>query len=882
MGRKDKDRRYLWVRDTLQHYGKLRRSGRYPWGSGGNKFISDIERLEGMGMTEKEIASALGISTTTLRTKKALIKGAISEDLSEEVKRLRKSGMSYSVISKKIGVPERTVATMDKEFFNAKFKVVKRLANFLKSVIDKVGAVDVGKGVSVLLGVSTTKLNQAVAYLEMMGYKRYDLKVKQLGTGKTTTVKVLAKPEMTFQDLVAMKDKIQVPIDPDKTPSFTEEKSPLASKYDPGTMVRVPKKNVRVVNSQYDGLIEVRSTADYLSLGPGKRFSQVRVLVGPDKYAKGLAIVRGPHEPPFDKLPKGVDMVVHTSKKASYESLKDWETPTTPFKAATSPVFYTDGDGNTRLSAMNIVREAGQWDLWKRASSSQFLSKQPVPLIERQLRLKRQSVKHGLEAIRQIRNPVVRSELLRAYADSIDKMSYTMEAAALPKQRTSVLIPDLDIKPNEVFAPNYNTGERIALVRYPHAGPFEIPVLTVNNNNKKLRESVLPHSDGIVVNPEVARQLSGADFDGDTVVTFPYNSTNPIKALKPYKELLDFEPKDAYPYKEGIHTLPKKRVNMEMGKISNLITDMSIAKAPPEDIINAVKHSMVVIDAYKHKLDYKQSEIDHGIHALVKKYQGSNGGASTIVSKAKSPVYVDQRNDRYSIDPETGEKIYSTTGKTYTRKDGTVVRYKTKTYKMLESDPLDLVKDRNSPIEMAYAKHAKELKSLANQTRLESLTNDYEKPSAATKLRYKNQIDSVTKKIQEIEANAPRERQAQIIANVIYRERVLNSPEMSPEQKKSERAKVVAIARARVGAKKPTLTLTPEEFEAMEAGVFTKTMLNKIVNMSEPSHIIGHTIKSHGLSEGSKSTILSLKKTYTNREIANMLNLPMWAVEEVS
>lgn len=45
-----------------------------------------------------------------------------------------------------------------------------------------------------------------------------------------------------------------------------------------------------------------------------------------------------------------------------------------------------------------------------------------------------------------------------------------------------------------------------------------------------------------------------------------------------------------------------------MGVISNLITDMTLRGADEKELARAVKHSMVVIDAEKHGLDYKRSE----------------------------------------------------------------------------------------------------------------------------------------------------------------------------------------------------------------------------------------------------------------------------------
>ena len=74
----------------------------------------------------------------------------------------------------------------------------------------------------------------------------------------------------------------------------------------------------------------------------------------------------------------------------------------------------------------------------------------------------------------------------------------------------------------------------------------------------------------------------------------------------------------------------------QMGEISNLITDMTLANANnDEDLIKAVKYSMVVIDAGKHKLDYKKSEVDNDIARLKRRYQNGKGGAGTLISRAK-------------------------------------------------------------------------------------------------------------------------------------------------------------------------------------------------------------------------------------------------------
>ena len=63
--------------DWLFHYGVKRRSGRYPWGSGedpyqhSGDFLTRIENLHKKGMSEKEIAYSLGMSTGELRNAKS-------------------------------------------------------------------------------------------------------------------------------------------------------------------------------------------------------------------------------------------------------------------------------------------------------------------------------------------------------------------------------------------------------------------------------------------------------------------------------------------------------------------------------------------------------------------------------------------------------------------------------------------------------------------------------------------------------------------------------------------------------------------------------------------------------------------------------------------
>ena len=145
-------------------------------------------------------------------------------------------------------------------------------------------------------------------------------------------------------------------------------------------------------------------------------------------------------------------------------------------------------------------------------------------------------------------------------------------------------------------------------------------------------------ADAIGINKKVADRLSGADFDGDTVMVIPCNSSRSnvkITSTPPLRGLEGFDPKDKYQYdtktmdsagnvhyyRNGVEFKAMRNTQTEMGKISNLITDMTLKGACQDEIARAVRHSMVVIDAEKHGLDYKRSAQENGISALKKSYQ---------------------------------------------------------------------------------------------------------------------------------------------------------------------------------------------------------------------------------------------------------------------
>lgn len=287
-----------------------------------------------------------------------------------------------------------------------------------------------------------------------------------------------------------------------------------------------------------------------------------------------------------------------------------------------------------------------------------------MDLIKKQLNLTKADKQAEFDEICALNNPTVKKNLLKSFADDCDAAAVHLKAAALPRQKYQVILPLTSIKDDQVYAPNYNDGEKVALIRYPHGGTFEIPILTVNNKHAEGKRVLgTTPADAIGISSKVAERLSGADFDGDTVMVIPTGKSIKITSTPPLKGLERFDPKTSYPERQGMKYM--KNTQTEMGIISNLITDMTLKGANQDELARAVRHSMVVIDAEKHKLDYKKSEADNGIAALKKKYQGSineNGryheGAATLISRAKSETSVLKRKGSPIIDPVTGEQSY--------------------------------------------------------------------------------------------------------------------------------------------------------------------------------------------------------------------------------
>lgn len=669
--------RHVYIGDfdgpNFGHYGVKRRSGRYPWGSGkdpnqhAGDFISRVESLKKSGFTftdadgktykgEVAIAKSMGLSTGEYRTNLRLAKAEQHEILATRARDLRDKGYSLRDIAKQMGYNnDSSVRALLKDDPDIKIREARGTADFLKQQVKEKGFIDVGAGVNLQLNISNEKLDQALLMLKMDGYEVYGGRVPQLtNPGKMTIISALCPPGTKHKEIFepgAIK-YINDKITRDDGKTF-EDKFHYPKSMD---SKRLQIRYAEDGGIQRDGLVEIRRGVEDLSLGKS-RYAQVRILVDGNKYIKGMAVYS-------DDLPPEVDVRFNTnkSKKVSkLDVLKDIDTanPENPFGSLIKPTeqggqyWYTDKNGKRQLGLINKRSDEGDWDQWSKKLSTQFLSKQSTTLAKSQMQLELKSKIDEFNRIMKVDNPTVKKQLLQSYADDCDSSSVHMKAAALPRQKYHVILPVPSLRDNEVYAPQYNHGEQIALIRFPHAGTFEIPILTVNNRQKDAKNMLGNAIDAVGINSKVAERLSGADFDGDTILAIPTNSKVKITNTRPLKGLEGFDPKMNYGtvekngkyYNAGgneVKLMPKSRIGFEMGAVSNLITDMTLRGASEKELAKAVRHSMVVIDAYKHKLDYRKSAIDNDIDTLKRIYQ-DGGGTSTLISRAKGQISVDKR-----------------------------------------------------------------------------------------------------------------------------------------------------------------------------------------------------------------------------------------------
>ena len=893
--------------DELMHYGTPRHSGRYPWGSGENPYQSSTglygmaKQLKSQGMSDKEIAESFGMSTREYKSAYSNAKNEVRAANRAEALRLKDKGYSNTAIGKRMGVNESTVRSWMDEDIAERSSISKNTAKALKSAVDDKKYIDIGGGVENQMGISRTALDNAVKMLKDEGYTVHYIQTEQLGTGHKTSIKVLAPPDTTYSEVWNHKADIEFP------GFHSEDKGRTIDKI--GKPVSISSKRIKINYAEEggkdkDGVIELRRGVDDISLGKAK-YAQVRIAVDGTHYLKGMAMYR-------DDMPDGVDIIFNTNKAKGTPMLGEKDNSVlkpmkkdqdNPFGATIkgerelilAQRYYTDKNGKRQQSAINIVNEEGDWNTWRKSLSSQMLSKQSPMLAKKQLKLAYDLKQDEFDSIMKLENPVIRQQLLDKFADGCDSASVHLKAAGLPRQASKVILPFPSMKENEVYAPSFRDGEEVVLIRYPHGGTFEIPRLKVNNKVPDAKKTLHNAQDAIGINAKVAERLSGADFDGDTVLVIP-TSTAKIKTSKSLDGLKDFDPQRDYKAYPGMPEVKGSGFNkqQQMGNVSNLITDMTIKGATPDELARAVRHSMVIIDAEKHNLNYKQSAIDNNIAELKKKYQGgSNRGASTIISRASATAYVPVRkeltNTKYMTDDEKkryskGEKIYRETGETYiSKKTGKEVKRISKSTKMAETSDANTLSS-GYLIETVYSEHANKLKALANKARAESRSTDYIPYSKEAHVKYKDQVDSLNSKLNIALKNRPLERKAQLIANAKVKNVYAANPDMDSDDLKKLKGRCLTEARLQTGASKQQIKIEPKEWEAIQAGAISTNKLKSIVQNSDLDVLkqLAMPREMRGVTPAQESRIKVLEsRGYTLAEIADAVGVSTSTINNV-
>lgn len=895
------------ILDFLEHYGTPRHSGRYPWGSGKNpqrnrNFLQRADELAAQGLSKKEIAEAFGLSTGDYVAMRKIYKNQIDAENQAMAIKLHDKQWSNTAIAEKLGVSEGTVRNMLDPTKKRREDTVANIAGELKEVLKEKPYLDIGEGVNRQLNISEEQLHAARLLLEDEGYNVYDYRLPQVSNPKQfTNMKILCDGSVTKAEL---KEHLGQVTSPDGL--YFEDYGETAVTRKPIPSIDSSRVQVRYTEDgggDKDGVIEIRPGVEDIALGQ-RRYAQVRIGVDGTHYLKGMAVYG-------TDMPEGADIVFNTSKHKGTPMLGEGDNtvlkpmkndPANPFGASFRQWSYEDGKGESHTSPINIVNDDDDWEGWKKNLSSQFLSKQMPALAKRQLDIRYGEYKDEFEELKTLTNPTLKRQLCQDFADTCDAAAVHLKAAALPRQGSFAILPVTSLKDNEVYAPIYDDGEEVILVRHPHAGTFEIPRLTVNNRNQEGKDVIgttAPHAVGI--NPHVANQLSGADYDGDTVLVIPTKNQK-IKTSEPLEVLKGFSPTESYsrttddPIVTGKSRDGKKgdgfNKGMQMGMASNLITDMTIKGANLEEIGRAVKHSMVVIDAEKHNLDWKRSEIDNGIALLREKYQ-DGGGASTLISKSKNEIRVPKRKEIYGYSQMTdeekerymrGEKIYRDANETY--KDPKTGKIKQRQDTLAKMEYYNDARDLSSGyyIEEIYAKYANDMKALANEARKESRLTGRLEQNKSAKETYADEVKSLNEKINLAALEAPKERQAQMIASSVMKAREDADPSLKEKDNADKRKKLAnkALENARdqvhggTHEKRYRIDLTDKEWDAIQAGAISDNQLQKILRYADSAEVKKRALPrdSGGMSTSARSRArLLLNAGYAPSTVAKELGI---------
>ena len=295
--------------DYLMHYGTPRHSGRYPYGSGKDPyqssrgFVGYSNQLKKDGFTEKQIADHFGMTVKQYRARYSNARNEVYADNVSQAQRLKDKGYSNVAIAERMGTTESSVRNWLKPGAEDRANKATNTSKILKDAVASKKYIDVGGGVENQLGVSRNTLDNAISMLEEQGYTKHYIQTEQMGTGKKTSIMVLAAPGTTYSEVSKNRSEIEFPgyHSTDKGNSYDSIKNPVSIS---SKRIKINYKEDGGIDK--DGVIELRRGVDDISLG-NARYAQVRIAVDGTHYLKGMAMYS-------DNMPDGVDILFNTNK----------------------------------------------------------------------------------------------------------------------------------------------------------------------------------------------------------------------------------------------------------------------------------------------------------------------------------------------------------------------------------------------------------------------------------------------------------------------------------------------------------------------------------------------------------------------------------------
>jgi hypothetical protein len=182
------------------------------------------------------------------------------------------------------------------------------------------------------------------------------------------------------------------------------------------------------------------------------------------------------------------------------------------------------------------------------------------------------------------------------------------------------------------------------------------------------------------------------------------------------------------------------------------------------------------------------------------------------------------------------------------------------------------------PIENVYADHSNSLKALANSARKAAFTTGSLKYSPSAKQTYHSEVSRLNSALNLALKNKPLERQAQLLANAVVKAKRESNPEMDADTLRKVKGQALTSARARVGAKKQEIDISPEEWRAIQAGAISSSKLRLILENSDVDKV--RTLATPRAATVVTPAKLALAKArlasgYTQAEIADSLGIPV-------